>query len=87
MAHLIHEDRHARVGLSRWTITRQPGGTTDPMLVHFRKQNHMRTLLNQVARWDAAADGWDPSRWVPRFPIVPRDLLDLVEQHMREVGL
>jgi hypothetical protein len=24
---------------------------------------------------------------VPRFPIVPRDLLDLVEQHMRGVGL
>jgi len=84
MAHLIHEDRDPQAS-PRWTITRQPAGTTDPMLVHWRKRNNIRTLLNQTARW--TGDGWDPSRWVPRFPIVPQDLLDLVEQHMRGLEL
>ena len=86
MAHTIHQDNDPEV-FPRWTITRHPAGTIDPLLVRFRKCSRMRTLLDQVARWDAAADGWDPSRWVPRFPIVPQDLLDLVEQHMRGVGL
>jgi hypothetical protein len=86
MPHLIHEDRDPQAS-PRWTITQHPAGTTDPLLVHWRKRSRIRTLLDQVARWDAAADGWDPSRWVPRFPIVPRDLLDLVEQHMRGVEL
>jgi hypothetical protein len=84
MAHTIHQDNDPEA-FPRWTITRHL--TSSALLVRFRKCSRMRTLLDQVARWDAAADGWDPSRWVPRFPIVPRDLLDLVEQHMRGLGL
>ena len=68
----------------RWLIQRQPGSITDPMVVQFVKYSAVRKLLDQGARW--TGNGWDPQRWVPRVPIVPRALLDLVEAHMRGVG-
>ena len=63
-----------------WRIVRQPGSTTDPMVVNFVKFSSVRKLLDQNARW--TSDGWDPQRWVPRAPIVPQSILRLVEQHM-----
>lgn len=68
----------------RWRIERQPGSITDPIVVQFVKRSAVRKLLDQNAQW--AGDGWDPQRWVPRVPIVPKTILDLVEQHMRGVG-
>lgn len=67
----------------RWLIERQPGSITDPMVVQFVKRSTMRKLLDQTARW--TPEGWDPQRWVPRVPIVPQAILDLVEAHMRSV--
>jgi len=66
---------------ARWRIERQPGRVTDPMVVQFVKYSAVRKLLDQNARW--TPDGWDPQRWVPRVPIVPQTILDLVEAHMR----
>ena len=74
MAEVIFHD-------ARFRIERQPGSVTDPMVVHFVKYGTTRKLLDQNARW--AGCGWDPQRWVPRVPIVPQTILDLVEQHMR----
>lgn len=50
------------------------------MVVRFTKTGNGHKLLDRTARW--TPDGWDPSRWVPRHPKVPRVLLDQVEAHM-----
>jgi hypothetical protein len=71
-------------GGSNLRITRQPGMTIDPMVVSFRKWNNRRTLLNQTARW--TGNGWDPNRWIPKPPIIPAHVLELVERRMREVS-
>lgn len=65
-------------------IERQPGTVTDPMVVSFRKWNRSRSLLNQTARW--TGDGWDPKRWVPKPPIIPAQVLALVERKMQEMA-
>ena len=67
----------------RWRIER-PLPATLPDLVRFVKHSTVRKLLDQTARW--TGDGWDPQRWVPRVPIVPQTILDLVEQRMRGEG-
>ena len=77
MAEVIFND-------ARFRIERQPGSVTDPMVVQFVKYGTTRKLLDQNARW--IGSGWDPQRWVPRVPIVPQTILDLVEAHMREVA-
>ena len=74
MAEVIFHD-------ARFRIERQPGSVTDPMVVRFVKHSAVRKLLDQTARW--GGNGWDPQRWVPRVPIVPQTILDLVEAHMR----
>ena len=51
------------------------------MVVQFVKYSAVRKLLDQNARWTGS--GWDPQRWVPRVPIVPREILDRIEAHMR----
>ena len=66
-----------------WHVERQPGMVTDPWVVHFRKQGKVRTLLDQSARWTPT--GWDPKRWVPRSPTVPKWLIERVEAHMLQV--
>ena len=53
------------------------------MVVRFLKHNSSRKLLDQTARW--TGDGWDPNRWVPAHPQVPRTLLGIVERYMRGV--
>lgn len=68
----------------RWLIERDPTMAARPDLVRFIKRSPMRKLLDQTARW--TGDGWDPQRWVPRVPIVPQTILDLVEAHMRGLG-
>lgn len=65
----------------RWRIERDTTRAAAPDLVRFAKFSRMRTLLDQTARW--TDNGWDPQRWVPRVPIVPQTILDLVEAHMR----
>jgi hypothetical protein len=70
-------------GGSYLCIERQPGMVTDPMVVSFRKWNGRRSLLNQSARW--TGNGWDPNRWIPKPPIIPAQVLALVERRMREV--
>lgn len=67
----------------RWLIERQPESITDSMVVRFVKGGAVRKLLDQNARWTPT--GWDPKRWVPRVPIVPKTILDLVEGHMRQL--
>jgi hypothetical protein len=81
MAELIHRDTHdiAQFG-PWWTVERQPGYVTDPMVVRFLKHNGKRKLLEQTARWTGA--GWDPKRWTPRLPTVPQWLIEKVEDHM-----
>ena len=61
-------------------ITRQPGIVIDSMVVSFRKWNGRRTLLSQNARW--TGNGWDPTRWVPKPPIIPAHVIALVERRM-----
>jgi hypothetical protein len=68
----------------RWLIEQDPTMAARPDLVRFVKRSAMRKLLDQTARW--TGDGWDPQRWVPRVPIVPQDVLQLVEQRMRGVA-
>ena len=68
----------------RWRIEQDPTMATRPDLVRFVKHSTVRKLLDQTARW--TGDGWDPQRWVPRVPIVPQTILDLVEQRMRGEG-
>ena len=80
---LIHADTHPYDLGPRWTVVSQPDGVTDPMVVRFIKQGQRRKLLDQTARWNGR--GWDPARWVPAHPGVPRTLLGIVEAHMREV--
>lgn len=82
MAELIHEDSHDWDLGPRWTVERQPHATTDPSLVRFVKRSQSRCLLDQIARWNGR--GWDPSRWVPAYPGVPRTLLTIVERHMKQ---
>ena len=85
MPELIHRDTHDIVQFGPWwTVERQPGFTTDPMVVRFLKHNGSRKLLDQTARW--TGDGWDPKRWAPAHPQVPKTLLDIVERHMRRRG-
>lgn len=74
---------HVIYAADRWRIERQPNSITDPMVVLFVKYSALRTLLHQHAKWTPA--GWCPQRWVPRVPIVPKTILDLVEAHMRNV--
>jgi hypothetical protein len=81
---LIHKNTHDWSLGPRWTVKRHPAGTTDANLVWFVKQGQKRKLLDQVARWDG--NGWDPKRWVPKYPKVPQTLLAIVEAHMRRRG-
>lgn len=80
MAELIY--RSSAQDVPRWSVVRQPGQVTDPMVVEFLKFGRTK-LLNQTARWDG--NGWDPKRWVPKTPQVPKALLLKVEAHMRRV--
>lgn len=64
-----------------WTVTRQPEGCTDPMVVSFVKRGRNGKLLDQSARWTRI--GWDLRRWVPRPPQVPKWLIRKVEDRMR----
>ena len=72
-----------------WLIERDPTMAARPDLVRFVKRGPSgRKMLDQIAQW--TGDGWDPSRWVPRPPMVPRGtigegILDVVERHMRVV--
>ena len=82
---LIHKDTHDWSLGPRWTVTQDPTMNGSRDLVGFLKQGQRRKLLDQVARWDGR--GWDPSRWVPTFPQVPRTLLAIVERHMTKTGV
>lgn len=79
---MTHTIFSATVATSNWCVEQQPEGITDPMVVRFRKWNGQRSLLRQSARW--TGDGWDATRWIPKPPVVPQGLLNLVEQHMRQ---
>jgi hypothetical protein len=59
----------------------------DPGQVRFVKWGQTTKLLDQVARW--AGGRWDPSRWVPQSPQVPKQILMEVTAEMvrREVAL
>jgi len=77
MAQLIYRN-------DRWQIERDPTCTGRSDLVRFVKRGPSgRKMLDQIAQWTGT--GWDPSRWVPRPPMVPQGILDLVERHMPEV--
>jgi len=66
-----------------WTITQDLMDRGNPNLVRFHRQSRTRTLLDQIAEWDPAAQAWVPKRWVPRSPKVPQWLIDKVVAHMR----
>lgn len=66
-----------------WWVQRQPELITDPMAVHFVRRARTRCCLDQVAQWTPS--GWNPKRWVPRPPVVPKAILDQVEAHMRRL--
>lgn len=75
-----------------WTITQDPTFSGNPHLVRFHRSNGQRKLLDQIAEWlphnpasVARAGVWNYRRWVPKSPIVPMKLIQLVEAHMREV--
>lgn len=76
-----------------WTITQDPTAVGNTCLVRFRRSNGQRKLCDQVAEWQprnpaAVARGgvWNYRRWVPKSPIVPMKLIQLVEAQMREVA-
>ena len=79
---LIHKDTHDWALGPRWTVTQDPTMAGRPDLVSFRKMAKTRKRLDQVACWDGR--GWDPDRWVPTYPQVPRTLLAIVERHMKQ---
>lgn len=83
MAELIHCDTHPFDLGPRWEVIQDPTIAARPDLVRFVKHSAKRKLLDQIARWNGT--GWDPSRWVPAHPQVPRTLLGIVERHMRGV--
>lgn len=66
---------------SSWTVERQPAGIKDPMVVRFACWTPKRCRLDQTARWTPT--DWDPDRWVPRPPVVPKAIIEKVEAHMR----
>ena len=80
----IHRDDHPFALGPCWEVTQDPTMAGRPDLVRFVKRSAQRKLLDQIARWDGT--GWDPARWVPAHPRVPRTLLGIVERHMRGVG-
>jgi hypothetical protein len=67
----------------RWLIVQDPTTAMRPDLVRFVKRSSVRKLLDQVACWTPT--GWDSKRWVPRVPIVPQEVLQMVEKRMKEV--
>lgn len=81
MAKVIHRDTHSYDLGPRWEVTQDPTMAARPDLVRFVKRNAQRKLLDQIARW--GKDSWDPTRWVPAHPQVPKTLLGIVERHMR----
>lgn len=62
-----------------WTISSLDHDST---LIRFHKFGRVNCLLDRVARW--TPDGWDQSRWFPKPPIVPQDILRLVERKLRQ---
>jgi len=71
-------------GHGPWLIERDPTMAARPDLVRFVKRGPSgRKMLDQIAQW--TGDGWDPSRWVPRPPMVNQAIVNMVERRMREV--
>lgn len=61
---------------NHWEVKRYSAAL--PNLIHFRKYNDNRKLLDQVAAWDGFV--WSGTRWVPRRPVVPDEVRLPVEQ-------
>lgn len=81
MKQLIHLDDHDFNLGPRWRVEVDPTMAARLDLVRFIKYSAARKLLDQIARWDGG--GWDPERWAPKHPQVPKTLLAIVEAHMR----
>jgi hypothetical protein len=64
-----------------WIIEQDPLGNGSNQLVRFMHRTPKRKLLDQVAEWTGI--GWDGTRWVPKPPVVPRRLLNLIETRLR----
>lgn len=82
MSEVLHQSRDGET--PRWLITRAPFATCDPWLVLFQKWGRVSKALDQCARW--TGNGWDTSRWVPKAPQVPAQLLLQIETRMRKVN-
>lgn len=71
-------------GHGPWLIEQDPTMAARSDLVRFVKRGPSgRKMLDQIAQWTGT--GWDPSRWVPRPPMVNQAIVNMVERRMREV--
>lgn len=59
-----------------WQVLLHPH---NPTLVTLREFAGEALINEHLCRWRGQAQGWDPSYWVPRHPLVPMELLRSLE--------
>ena len=78
----IFRSTHSALDDPTWHVTYAHPELCNPWVVRFVKMGRNGCLLRSYGEW--TGDSWSPRRWMPKQPVVPRWLLQKVEDTLRQ---